>query len=495
MKSLFDRLRPYRWAAVAILVAVLVLRGRLNHNRPETVLELPSGTKFVKVKDGRIYMARINVAQVEVELISRPGSTRKIPVLARTASANGMRSAGQSAMHPAQDGSVRDAFPDIMSLLVAPVTGGKEQSVGLNTVEAADETTLWKTDTGIVQAFIQKPAHLTLPMAGAGGGGPPSSSVLTAPPIPPFHIESVKQTTQDITLILRQCSGGTGPLTPLRTIPVGTILQGADLDFQHGVAVVKGWIYWIQYAPDEVRIRVSANHQTTPLSDLPRCAIMTAPLSGGVPRKLLDRISEDTQLIASTEGILCRTPVPETDSKVQAGFSHRITFLSAELPSHPVIDTHNASEYAVMNGSFVWLEDDRAASAASPRVQKRLMQVNLDGTGLRQLPTTSPTAAVGSTITHLDVYNGRLYVTMAAERKPAAGETNRSRYILYRLRAGAKPTLEKVFEEPDHSGYCSYDGEYAYCVATEEREDMTDFSAAGLLGKRVETLYRYPLPK
>ncbi len=494
MKSLVDRLRPYRWVFIAVLAAVLILRSRMNHDQPEKILELPAGTKFVKVKDGRLYSAQINVAKVEVEFISRPGSSKKIPILARTSSANGMRSAGQSAMHPAQDGSVRDTFPDIKSLLVAPISGGKQQSVGLDSVEAADESTLWKTETGIVQAFIQKPAHLTLPMAGAIGGGPPSSSVSAKVPKPPFHIETVKQITQNIVLILRQSLGGTGPLTPLRTVSAGTILRGADTDFLHAVAVVKGWIYWIQYAPNEVRIRVSADHQTTPLPDLPRCAIMAAPVMGGEPRKLMDGITQDTQLIPSTNGVFCRVDALLADSKSQTGYMNQITFLSSEQAPRHVVDIHNSREYTALNGSFIWLEDEAEAGVTSQRAKQRLMQVKDDGTELHEIPTTPTTASPGSKINHLEAHGGKLFVTMSEDRKLAASETVRARFTLYWLHDGAKPTLEKVFEEPDNAGGCSYDGNYVYCVATEEHEDMTDFSTAGLLGKRVDTLYRYPIP-
>ncbi len=502
MKLSIDRRRLFPWLVMTVIVLIVFFSQRyyMNRNRPELVIELPPNARLIKVHDGLIYTEVGDHVQndpnhVEVKFITRPGSNRKIPVVETQSDSPGgllgeLGTPSQPTNGAISNQAVAVAFKS--TLFVTPVNGGNSRKVEAGTLEAADPGTLWKTEAGTIQAFMQQPPHPLATVYGmgasSGGGG-----TVPPPPKPPFHIETMHPKADPVTLVLRWCSTDSKILKNLREIPVGTV--GRDLNatsdvLKYSVAVFDGWVYWVQHAPEAVRFSVSANRQYSFLPSIPHSAVMTVPISGGVPHKLIGGVSEQTELISGTTGVLCVT------SNAKVANSQQITLLRTNQPPHKVADTGSRiwGGWAnvppmVLNGCLYWCE------AAVNGAGQRLMQAKEDGTEVRVLLQVPSVSMPDSTIEKLTAYRGKLYLRILEQRKLASGGYDFVSTIFW-LQLGDKPQLKKMLRGAIGSERESwFDGDYYYFVTTEHREDTTDFSTAGLAGKSVQTLFRYPLPK
>ncbi len=502
MKSSVVSHRRYAWLITSVVVVAVVTwqRYTANRYRPDRVLELPVDSLVLKVENGLIFTWNIDrnaydPNQRVIQYITRPGSGRKIPVFAPAVAQSNAQSGTDEPLLPSQNGSVTDSNPEIKHLYVRPVRGGVTREIRLDSTEAAHPDTIWKSDTVPVQVFLQQPPHPAL--RSYGGGGASSVRIPLPPPrpIPPYHIEKIHSKTDPLTLVIRQAAPGKNTFTTLRTLPAGTIERTANLNLHRRVAVADGWVYWVQCAPDEVSYRVSANRQFTLLTNIPHCAVMTVSLAGGAPHKVMEGLWEDTQLIPAVNGVLCQTRSGQQGNDSVEGNTHHVTMLIPNQPPRKVIDTHYAQLPAAIHGFIYWIETERSGGI-NLQVQKyRLMEAREDGSSVRELKSTSLTERSGSYMSSLIVHNDQLYLAIGEHHVQADSANHTFRSSLYRLHPGTVPTFEKVCEEPENCTGYWYDGDTFYCTATETREDMTDFSAAGLIGKSITILYSHPLPK
>ena len=499
MKLFADRRRLSLWLTMSVVVVAVVVwqHHYANCYRPERVMDLPANTVVVKVENGELFTwTRESPAydpnQIVVKFITRPGSNRKIPVMSGPPTDKGTLPSAPEAMTLAQDGSVRDTNPDIKHLFAGPVGGGKRREVGLDTVEAADPRSLWKTDIGIVQAFLRQPPHP--PLRSIGGGGYSGSAPPPPPPKLPFHIEVPHSKADPVTLVLRKVTLDGSTFTDLRTLSAGKMQLSPYFDYHSSVAIVGGWVYWIEHVPGEMKYRVSADHQWKLLSHSPHCTVMAVPFAGGVPRKLMGGLWEDTQLIPVTNGVICQTIDRQAEVYTPEGYTHYLTFVSPYETPRKLLAGHSAQQMVALTGVLYWIESI-PVNGSTPQLSKdRLMQSREDGANMLEL-TIPSTYKSGSNIHGLVVHNDKLYVTVSAAGRPTTGGIDIFRSVLYRVDPGTIPKFEKVLEEPDRAGWSCFDGDFFYCTATETRENMRDFSVEGLRGKEVEVLYRFPLPK
>ena len=501
MKLLTDRRRLYAWLIMAVVVGMIVLGQQhyANRFRPERLLELPLNIELVKVENGQVYgwvYETPATNQLAVKFITRPGSTRKVPVMVETDIKEAPSPRQPVAMGAAQRGIMPGSGIARKTLTAFPVTGGKSREVGLDTVEAADSKTLWTTEIGTVQAYILPPPPQPSRLQASTGGARHDKYVPPPAPKPPFHIKTWRAPTDDLTLILRSARKGESTFTSSRNLSAGKLARGTDIDLHYAVAVAGGWLYWIEYAPADQRYRVSADGQYSSLPDVSHCSVMAAPINGGSPRKVAGNLSDQAMLISGTNGALCLTPTSESP------YSKKITFLSATLPAHAIAATHDFGRVHSMDfqmpvgidGSVFWIEKNAGEGAQTPRVAQPLMRTREDGSEACTTVQLPEAASMNSRIVDLVTHNRKLYVRMLEQSRHELNSSGTGHNTIYLLRNGAKPTFEKICQEPDGTDFTWYDGDYLYCMATETHEDLFDFSNAGLFEKSAKVLYRFHLP-